>query len=75
MNICSFVYVFFKKLLAESQNQLDVDVDRSIMLGIGQIARKIIEQCQRRATGQDLFTLYNNAKTECAEESHRGTSL
>ncbi|XP_062386116.1 sterile alpha motif domain-containing protein 3-like [Sardina pilchardus] len=62
-------------LLAESQNQLDVDVDRSIMSGMGQIARKIIEQCQQRATGQDLFKMYNDAKTGCAEESHRGLQV
>ncbi|XP_063045585.1 sterile alpha motif domain-containing protein 3-like isoform X2 [Engraulis encrasicolus] len=62
-------------LLAESQSQLDVDVDRSIMSGIGQIASRVIEQCQRRAIGLELFEMYEEAKAECAEESHRGLQV
>ncbi|KAG5276275.1 hypothetical protein AALO_G00130060 [Alosa alosa] len=38
-------------LLAETNHQLDVDVDRSIMSGMGIVARKIIEECQRQAWG------------------------
>ncbi|XP_048119848.1 sterile alpha motif domain-containing protein 3-like isoform X2 [Alosa alosa] len=62
-------------LLAETNHQLDVDVDRSIMSGMGIVARKIIEECQRRATGRDLFKMYDDAKDAFAEESHRGLQL
>ncbi|XP_062386880.1 uncharacterized protein LOC134075847 [Sardina pilchardus] len=62
-------------LLTESQSQLDVDIDRSIMTGMGQIAKKVIEECQRRATGQDLFCMYEEAKSMQHEECHRGLQV
>ncbi|XP_042254417.1 uncharacterized protein LOC121887583 [Thunnus maccoyii] len=61
------------RLLTELQDELDVDIDHSIMMGMGKVAKKVTEVCQQQTTGLDPLSCMK--KNGCAEESHRGLQV